>query len=457
MRERLGKYALQRSLGRGAFGEVYYAIDTFTEKEVAIKMIDSGVLDDPEVGTLSKKQFLSEASLAGKFNHPHIVTILEAVVDDDPGYIAMEFVPGGTLADHLEEGVPFPLERAVEICFKCCGALDYAARHGIVHRDLKPANIMVVEGSDIKLTDFGAAWFRHSQVTQIADIGTPLYESPEQIGGQSLTSQSDMFSLGVLFYQMLTGVRPFRASTITVLFDKILKEDPEPPSRLNPALPPRIDDIVLRALRKDPAERYATWAEFALDLADVGRLSVFANTIPDSERFSSLRRMPVLKTFSDAELWELVKAGKWSRLPARRVVLREGDEGSSMFFLADGELQVTKGGRLLNIIDAGECFGEMACILAGAMPRHATLTAASDVTVVEFERDVLDTLSESCRMRFAKVLLKVLVERVALADSRILQLIQELPRAAAAEAVEIVAMPADTTLDKTQPLPRQSA
>jgi tRNA A-37 threonylcarbamoyl transferase component Bud32 len=425
MRSQLGKYALDRSLGRGAFGEVYHAVDTFTGDEVALKVIDDKLLEDPEVGALCKKQFLSEASLAGKFVHPHIATILEAVVDATPAYIAMEYVPGGTLATQLVPGKPLGLDRTVEIVFKCCGALDYASRHGIVHRDLKPANILLGAGNDIKITDFGAAWFRYAQVTQIADIGTPLYESPEQVSGKALTEQSDMFSLGVLMYEMLTGRRPFEAPFITELFHQILHVDPPLPSSLNAALPVSLDAIVMRALRKDPAERYPGWAEFALALAEAGRFSKFVNDVPDSERYSSLRRMPLFGEFSEAELWELARAGKWGRRPAREVVLREGEAGTSMFILAEGQLKVTKGGRLLNIIAAGECFGEMACILEGEMPRHATLTAATEVLVVELERSAFDALSDSCRMRFEKVLLRVLVERVALADARILQLAQE--------------------------------
>jgi serine/threonine protein kinase len=417
-------------IGRGAFGEVYHAVDTFTEREVALKVIDEKLLEDPETGRLARKQFLNEASLAGKLAHPHIATILEAVVDDVPSYIAMEYVPGGTLAARMKPGVPFGLEPTVQIAFKCCGALEHASRHGIVHRDLKPANILIVEGTQIKLSDFGAAWLRQALVTQITDIGSPLYESPEQISGNPLTEQSDMFSLGVLMYEMLTGARPFQASSLPSIFNKILNVDPAPPSAVNGELPARLDAIVMRALRKNPAERFPSWADFALELAEVGRLSVFASAVPDSERFQSLRRMRVLSALDDSEIWEIARAGAWRRLPARSVVLGEGDSGTSMFFLASGSLQVTKGGRLLNIIGAGECFGEMACIQGGAVPRHATLTAATDVLVLEIEHAALERPSPRCQLRFVRVLLGVLVERVALADSRILQLIQELPQPA---------------------------
>ena len=221
----VGKYDIQGLLGKGATGTVYLAKDTFTGKEVALKTIEPEVFRDPEFGTVYRSQFLNEASLAGKLRHPHIVSILDAVVGEDSGHIAMELVMGGDLSQHAKPGTLLPVADVLQIGFKCCGALDYAAKEGIVHRDIKPANIMIAGGTEIKIADFGAALLKKSQVVQTAALGSPYYMSPEQIEGKPLTFHSDMYSLGVVLYELLTGTRPFLAENIDALIAKILKSD----------------------------------------------------------------------------------------------------------------------------------------------------------------------------------------------------------------------------------------
>src|SRR5574341_2634088 len=214
---KVGKYDVQKLLGKGATGTVYLARDTFTGREVALKTIEPEVFRDPEFGTVYRSQFLNEASLAGKLRHPHIVAILDAVVQEESGHIAMEYVAGGELSQHVAPDKLLPVGEVLQIGFKCCGALEYAAREGIVHRDLKPANIMIAQGSDVKIADFGAAFLRKSQVVQTAAMGSPFYMSPEQIEGAELTFHSDMYSLGVALYELLTGKRPFTAPSIEEL------------------------------------------------------------------------------------------------------------------------------------------------------------------------------------------------------------------------------------------------
>src|ERR1041384_4669678 len=194
----VGKYEVQKHLGKGATGTVYLAKDTFTGKEVALKTIEPEVFRDPEFGTVYRTQFLNEASLAGRLHHPHIVSILDAVVTEDSGHIAMEYVPGGNLSKRANVQNLFSIEDAIQVGFKCCGALDYAFREGIVHRDIKPKNIMVVEGTEVKIGDFGSAYLNRSQATQAMNIGSPAYMSPEQILGDTLTFSTDMYCLGVV-------------------------------------------------------------------------------------------------------------------------------------------------------------------------------------------------------------------------------------------------------------------
>lgn len=414
-----GKYQPLNLLGKGSSGTVYRAMDTFSGDEVALKVIDPTVFQDPEFGADLRKQFLKEASLAGKLFHPHIASILDAVVTDDAGYIVMEYVPGINLSRHTAVDQLLPPEETVQIGFKCCGALDYAFRQGIIHRDIKPANIMKIEGGDVKITDFGAAFLHNRDTTQTVNVGSPAYMSPEQLDAKPLTHATDMYCLGVVLYELFTGKRPFIADSITELMRQILFEIPAPPSQCNPALPRDMDRIVLTMLKKKPEERYSNWADLALELAEIGRLNTHQRLIPDSEKYAALKRVGMLSTLSEAEIWELVQAGRWKRLHARTGIVRENDPGSGMFFLAQGDIKVTQAGRLLNVIGAGEFFGEMSYISGGDLPRQATVESMSEVILAEFDAANLDRMSKGCHSSFMRALVRNLVDRLALADARI--------------------------------------
>lgn len=421
MQTQIGKYQLKTMLGEGASGKVYLALDTFAGADVALKVLDNRVLHDAEVGELTRGQFMNEAALAGRLAHPHIVSILEAVMGDESGYVAMEYVPGGNLSRFTKPESLLPVDDVVQLGFKSCSALDYAFRQGIVHRDIKPANILVAQGTNIKVADFGAALLKTGQSTQDLLVGTPSYMSPEQIGGTPLTQHSDMYAMGVVLYELLTGHRPFMASSLTALFQMITGEDPTPPSLLRPSLPSKLDPVILRVLSKRPEDRYPTWADFALELAQVGKLSVYQREVADSDKFGVLRKSDLFAQINDAQIWELVHASRWTRLPAASVIIREEEPGQSLFLLAQGEVKVTKRGRLLNVLRTGECFGEMAYLQGGAVPRHATVQSITDVLIAEFDNAALGRMSESSQLQFARGLLRTLVERLALADVRISQ------------------------------------
>ena len=414
----VGKYDIQKLLGKGATGTVYLARDTFTGREVALKTIEPEVFRDPEFGTVYRSQLLNEASLAGKLRHPHIVAILDAVVGEDSGHIAMELVTGGDLAAHVKPETLLPVADVLQIGFKCCGALEYAAREGIVHRDIKPANIMIASGSDVKIADFGAAILKKSQIVQTAQMGSPFYMSPEQLEGKGVSFHSDMYSLGVVLYELLTGRKPFIAENLQALVDKIIKLPALPPSEVRPGLPKELDRVLLRALAKSPAQRYPSWQEFALELSKLGQAVQPSGAIPDSEKYVVLKSVPMLALLSDAEIWELARAGKWRRLSKNRAVVREKERGTSFFFLARGEAKVTRGGRLLNMIAAGEFFGEMAYI-AGGEARHASVESHTDCLLAEFEPAALDKMSLGAQLQLTRALVRNVSERLALANTRI--------------------------------------
>ncbi|HET7366677.1 MAG TPA: serine/threonine-protein kinase [Burkholderiales bacterium] len=413
----IGKFRLQRELGRGSAATVYLATDTFCEHDIALKVFQPGSFDAGRDSAAA--QFLKEASLAGRLSHPHIASIFEATMNPQQSYVAMEYVPGGDLSQFCRRDHLLPVDDTLQIGFKSCGALDYAHKQGVVHRDLKPANIMLVAGTNIKVADFGAALLRTAREADAVPVGSPAYVSPEQILGKDVGSASDQFSLGVVLYELLTGERPFKGDTVAQVLRQVACEEPRKPSELRSEVAVSLDDIVLRMLAKNPEDRYSSWAELALDIAKVGRMSVYERGIADSDKFTALRRVGILAGLDDAEIWELAHAGDWSRRPSRSTLVREDEPGETLFFLGAGQVKVTKNSRLLSVLSAGEYFGEMAYIKAGTLPRQATIEAITEVTIAEFQPAQVKHTSARCQLALTEALLHAMVDRLALANQRL--------------------------------------
>ncbi|MBH1961583.1 MAG: protein kinase [Rhodocyclales bacterium] len=432
--DRIGKYEIRGKLGDGATSTVYLGYDEFSAREVAIKVIFPDVLRDKEHGLQYRRLLLTEASLAGKLQHPHIVEIFDAVINDEQSYIVMEYVPGGTLEPFCKPDTLLPIERVVEIIFKCTRALDYANRAGITHRDIKPANILLTgktennqvtaSSGDIKISDFGAALIgdiENSQ-TQVFGVGSPAYMSPQQLSDQPLTLQTDIYSLGVVMYQLLTGRLPFEASSNFGMIYQICNTEPPPPTTFRIDIPPGLAAVIKRAMQKDLAVRYQSWREFSHDLAQSFRntqLSVQSTDFPDSEKFETLRTLVFFTEFSDVELWEVVRFSRWSELAPRTVIMKEGEPGDFFAFLLAGELAVEKNKRTLVTLYPGECFGEMAIIQRGQHTRSANIVALTTARVVTIPALALQHSSDACRMHFYQGFLNVIAQRLDNANQRL--------------------------------------
>ena len=263
-----GRYEILGELGRGAMGVVYRAVDPVIGRNVAVKTIRLS-----EAGTgLSRQELLSrfqtEARAAGLLTHPNIVVVYDAGEEDGLYYITMELVEGKSLLALLDSGDTFPTARVIRILEQTCSALQFAHERSIVHRDIKPANLMLTADDTVKVTDFGTAKILQmgtvQQTTHV--MGTPSYMSPEQVKGKPIDGRTDIFSLGVVLYEMLTGEKPFPGQSITTVIYKIVNEDPIPPRQLNPSIHPGLNEIVLRALAKEPDERYQSCRELLEDL-----------------------------------------------------------------------------------------------------------------------------------------------------------------------------------------------
>jgi CHASE2 domain-containing sensor protein len=265
-RPTLGRYELVKELGRGAMGIVYQGLDPKINRTVAIKTIH---FDDVEEAMISraKERFFREAQAAGGLNHPNILTIYDSGEEMDVAWIAMEYLSGKDLEAYCKPGSLLPWPRVLEISAKTADALDYAHKHGVVHRDVKPANIMLLENGEVKVTDFGIARVVSSSQTKTGVVmGSPSYMSPEQVAGKKLDGRSDLFSLGVVLYEMLAGERPFRGESIATIMFQITSSPPPPLTDCVPKLPPIFQKLIEKALAKDPAQRFQTGEEFAKTL-----------------------------------------------------------------------------------------------------------------------------------------------------------------------------------------------
>jgi len=274
-----GRYEIVSELGRGAMGIVYKAMDPVIGRTVAVKTIrlsEEGTgLTRPELLT----RFQTEARAAGLLTHPNIVVVFDAGEEDGLYYITMELVEGKSLQALLDGGHAFPLPRTLRIMEQTCSALQFAHERNVVHRDIKPANLMLTADDTVKITDFGTAKILQFGTTQQTAhvMGTPSYMSPEQVKGRAVDGRSDIFSLGVMLYEMVTGEKPFPGQNITTVIYKIVNEDPVPPRQIDPSIHPGISSVVMRALQKEPEQRYQNCREMLEDLRRYRALSAANN------------------------------------------------------------------------------------------------------------------------------------------------------------------------------------
>ena len=419
----IGKYPVLGKLGEGATSEVYLCTDPFNARDVAVKVAFPESFQDPDRGKLYRKLFLTEASLAGKLQHPHICEIYDAVADEKLHYIVMEYVEGGTLEKVCRPEALLPVDRIVEIVFKCTRALEFAHKQGVTHRDIKPANILYTGDTDVKITDFGAALIASGDTTQVSAVGSPAYMSPEQVKEHTLDHQTDIYSMGVVMYHLLTGRLPFQAANNFSLIYQITNVEPEPPSAFRPEIPQAVEAIVRHAMAKDLTGRYRQWEDFSLDLAEAFRVEHIgaqkAQEFADSDKFETLRKLPFFEHFSDAELWEVARISSWRHAGVGEALMKEGEAGDFFCILAGGQVKVTKKGKLLNLLRAGEPFGEMAYLTRQEHVRGADVTVMTDANIISVPTQKLAQASDACRHKFDRAFMEILVERLSMANLRL--------------------------------------
>jgi len=422
--DKLGKYDVLGEIDRGSMGTVYLGHDPYIDRGVAIKVAHADSLKDEESGDRYRKMFFNEAHAAGCLNHPNIVGIHDAGADEDICYIVMELVKGGgTLKPYCTPENLLPIEKVVEIIFKCAKALDYAHKQGVVHRDIKPSNILVEVNLDVKIADFSIAHMNRADDTatqQVGLMGSPRYMSPEQLREDEITHQTDLFSLGIVMYEMLTGKHPFPADNFSRLVTKILNEEPPPLKDLRPDLSDALIDVFVKATQKDIKDRYQTGLEFAIDLSKAFEaLEGPEEDISEQEKFNSIKQLEFFEGFPDAEIWEIIRASTWQEYGAEDDIIIEGDLDDCFYIIVEGEVGVLKHEQSIRLLGIGDCFGEMGYL--AKTERTATIQALTETALLKINSTVISQVSLNCQVRFLKVFLRTLIHRLSITTDKAIQ------------------------------------
>lgn len=412
--EKLGKYDILGEAGRGSMGVVYHGHDPFVDRKVAIKVLLAPEAAEADTSR-ARRLFFNEAQAAGALDHPNILRVYDAGEVDGQPYMVMEYVEGAeNLRPYCRPDNLLPVPRVLELMAECASALDYAHQRGVTHRDIKPANLMLTPAGMVKIVDFGIAQRTTTDRTQILGVaGSPRYMSPEQARDEKITPQSDLYSLGVVMYELLSGQPPHRASELPSLMYKLLHEEPVPLDMLRPDLPERVAAIVHHALAKDREARYRSGAELQADLLQFLRAEGGADALGEDQQLALLRDLPLLAELRDADLQALLKAGAWERRPPGDTLTVQGRHDQALLFLVKGRARVERDGTQVALLEAGSCVGEMAYLTGSA--RSATVTTLTEAEVLRIAEPLSRWAALPLQLRLGRALQQVLAERLAAA------------------------------------------
>ena len=417
--DKIGKYEVGGEIGRGSCGLVYKGFDPFVQRDVAIKV----ALSDPKhispTLTGARASFFTEARAAGMLQHPHIVSLYDAGVEAGLSYIVMEYIDGDTLMPLCrKKGPRAPLEKIVEIIFKSAKGLDYSHAKGVMHRDIKPSNIMITKDGIPKIMDFSIAEINAAGAGPGGVFGSPMYMSPEQVRAEPTGPQADLYSLGAVLFQLLTGEPPFNATEIKEIFE-LIKTQPAPRvETLRPDVPKPLADVVERLLLKDPDQRFQTGGDLATTLTrffDKLKLSGQQNT--RRENRDSLHKLHFFNNFSDAEIDEILSASHLTGYQPGQAIVNEGDTDNAFFIIVKGNAEIRKGGKKLFTLDRGDCFGEIGFLTAAK--RTASVVATTQVTTLKANATLMEQVSLECQLKFYKVFAETLIYRLSVTSAKL--------------------------------------
>jgi serine/threonine protein kinase len=282
----------------------------------------------------------------------------------------------------------------------------------VIHRDIKPSNLMLTQANDVRIIDFGIALVAGSEISRIEGIaGSPSYMSPEQVQSLEITNRSDLYSLGAVMYELLTGFRPFRGGNLSKLLHQIVYATAQPIHALRPDIPEDIENAVARSLQKEPAKRFRNGLEFAADLTRMHEtLRQGYAKLDRQEQFSILRRLKFFHDFSQAEILEVLRASTWQDYAEGEEIVKEGEMDDRFYVIVSGSVAVVRNTNAVGELETGDCFGETSYV-RGAK-RLATIKALTDVTLMKVSSTLLEQSSHACQLRFNKVFLRSLIGRL---------------------------------------------
>lgn len=417
--KRIGKYEIGELLGEGTCGTVHRAHDPFVGRDVALKVAHRREAAKMMQSGTARRTFFSEAHAAGQLTHPNIVSVHDAGMEGAYSYIVMEYVPGDTLQPWGRKGSErLGIDRVVDIAFHCCRALDYAHSRGIVHRDIKPSNVMLTPQGGVKITDFSIAVMTAHQEKSQAVEGTPNYMAPEQVRGEAAGAAADLYALGVVLFELLSGQVPFSDADVTRLFEQIEKTPAPSLAEIAPDMPEELIAIVDRLLRKNPDERFASGAEVAAALGRVhNHLRRSEQQLARGEHRNLLRGLDFFSGFRDADIEGLLEASSLLQFRSGQSIVEEGELETCFYIIALGSAQVSKGGVSIETLGKGDCFGEMG--LLAETRRSATITASSDAIVLKLDRSAIDLAPPETQLLYYRTVAETLVYRLAVTSARL--------------------------------------
>ncbi len=410
---KIGKYVIINKVGQGSTGTVYLSHDPYYRRDVAIKVYNIEEDSDPDRARVSRKMFFNEAHMVGMLQHPNILPIYDAGEEDGSYYVVTEHIQGArTLAAYCRPDNLLRVDDVVEIIYKCAKALHYAHGRGVIHRDIKPSNVMLTIDNDVRIIDFGIAICNDSEVSRIEGIaGSPSYMSPEQVQSEDLTPRSDIYSLGAVLYELLTGFRPFRAENLSKLLHQIVYATPAPIHTYRDDLPEELEHVVALTMQKDPGKRCPSGNSLAADLTRVYQdLRAKYDSLDNQEHFDLLRNLTFFHEFSHAEIWEVLRASDWHEYRDGDDIVREGEMDDRFYIIVSGQASVEANGNRIGELENGDCFGETSYV-RGAK-RTASIRARGPVTILRVSSTLMEQVSSSCQLRFNKVFLRSLITRL---------------------------------------------
>jgi serine/threonine protein kinase len=421
---KIGKFRIIKKIGRGSVATVYHAYDPYMLRNVAIKVTDPRSLSDDKIRRRLVELFFTEAKIYGMLHHRNILPVYDAGKDGDLYYLVMEYIEDSkTLRHYCQPDNLLPIPKAVEILYQCCKGLQYAHSRNVVHLDIKPGNIMLTPDDQVKLADFGLAKILHPDTDRLYlsnILGTPTHISPERLRREPVNLQTDIYSLGVVMYIILTGHRPFSSPDLPTLLHQILHDEPPLLRHYRPDVPDLLEPIVKRALAKELKDRYPRVSDMAADLNAIHKKIVHAvgtTDIGTREKLDRLARLSFFRDFFEIELSEVVNASDWLEYAAGEMILTEGDLDESFYVIIEGAVSVLVDGNSITALREGDCFGEMAYVVK--RPRTVSIQSATDVVVLKISNELLEKTSVYCQLKFTKVFLNTLIERLSTAGRKL--------------------------------------